>query len=62
MNLTEATEIRKLTPTYSLELSRILHDNWKLIMSKIPENLQKHHYKCKVEDTNLPKYNAEHIR
>ncbi|KAI4461222.1 interleukin-1 receptor-associated kinase [Holotrichia oblita] len=62
MNLTEATEIRKLAPTYSLELARLLHDNWKLLMSKIPENLQKQDYKCKIENTNLPKYNAEHIR
>ncbi|GJQ75518.1 putative tube death domain protein [Trypoxylus dichotomus] len=61
MNLTEATEIRKLAPTYALELARLLQDNWKTFMSIIPENLEKQHYKCKINDNNR-KYNSDHIR
>ncbi|KRT79876.1 protein kinase, partial [Oryctes borbonicus] len=61
MNLSDATEIRKLAPTYASELAGLLHGNWKTFMSLIPEHLEKENYKCRIGNGSQ-KYNSDHIR
>ncbi|XP_022918298.2 uncharacterized protein [Onthophagus taurus] len=64
MELRESLEIRKLSPKYRSKLVSILQnqDDWKMLMSNIPELLGKDHYHCSLGEHNLPRYNSDHIR
>lgn len=62
MSLSEATEIRKLNPIDKLELVRLLHENWKILMSNVPEKLEKENYESAIRVDNPPKYNSSDIR
>nr|XP_023022091.1 interleukin-1 receptor-associated kinase 4-like isoform X2 [Leptinotarsa decemlineata] len=59
-----STEIRKLGPKDVTMLSSILdqNDQWRCLMSIIPEFLQRNDYRCDISDNNPPKYDSEHFR
>lgn len=57
------TEIRKLPPSITRELTYILDydESWKKLMSIIPKKLTDD-CKCDISPHNWPKYNSEHFR
>lgn len=57
-------EIRKLPPSVTRELARLLDfaDYWKDLMAIIPKQLSSTTFVADVKPDNLPKYNSEHFK